>query len=553
MIIGAALTSTGEGGAGFSPRPDFSPRPAGADFSQGRGGNADSPVVNGNGSIRHDPLLAVASAWTLLGIALLFVLQGHSDTQVNMYWLFQVPLDVLLAYSSWRVYRIATGAIRRFWRFMAIAGALFTTGDTVQVVTSFWERDQWNTGGGTVQSVCFTIGIALIVIGMLIHPHSGRSGKERLAFWLDSATVLVGGAVVAWCFAINSEDRETNLIGALAGAALVLTSAFAAVKMILSGNAPMHRNAAIPLILAAIVNALGLFVAPDADGSLPAHAYAIRFLPSLFIAVGPRIQEVLAQFDEHAFGSRRRKSYSLLPYGSILIVFSVMLIMLSQNEDKDARLWGTVGGLGVIVGLVVARQLLAFHDNKRLIAQLDTTLTELRAHETRLRRQALYDDLTGLANRVHFREEVDTTLAEAPPGTVSVLLIDLDGFKGVNDTLGHAAGDTLLAGVADKLRASVRSVDLPARLGGDEFAVLLRDCDSRDAERTAQRILQAMTVPIMIDGSPVWANASIGVASAEETDDLRTLLHAADTAMYAAKHEGKGTWMRYDHSMLPAA
>ncbi|WP_433797511.1 diguanylate cyclase domain-containing protein [Actinoplanes sp. CA-252034] len=506
----------------------------------------------GNGSIRHDPVLAVATAWTLLGTALFFVLQGHSDAQVNVYWAFQPPLDLLLAYSSWRVFRIATGATRRFWRFMTIAGTLFTAGDTVQVVQSFWEGGQWSTAGGTVQSTCFGIGIGLIVIGMLIHPHAGRSGKDRLAFWLDSATVLVGGAVVAWCFAINSEDSRANLIGALAGAALVLTSAFAAVKMILSGNAPMHRNAAIPLILAAVVNAGGLFAAPEADGSLPAYAYAIRFLPSLFIAVGPRVQEILAQFDESAFGSRRRKPYSLLPYGSIAVVFSALLIMLSQHDQKDARLWGTVGGLGVIVGLVVARQLLAFHDNKTLIGQLDTTLSELREHETRLRQQALFDDLTGLANRTHFREEVDAVLADAEPGTVSVLLIDLDGFKGVNDTLGHAAGDALLAGVADKLRASVRAEDLPARLGGDEFAVLLRGCDTRDADRTAQRILQAMTVPIMIDGSPVCANASIGVASCEADDDLRTLLHAADTAMYAAKHDGKGTWMRYDHSMLTA-
>jgi diguanylate cyclase (GGDEF)-like protein len=508
--------------------------------------------VIGSGSIRHDPVLAVAAAWTLLGTALFFILDGHSDTQVNVYWAFQVPLDALLAYSSWRVFRIATGAIRRFWRFMAIAGTLFTFGDIVQTLTSFWERDEWSTAGGTVQSTCFAVGLSLIVIGMLIHPHAGRSGKDRLAFWLDSATVLVGGAVVAWCFAINSEDRETNLIGALFGAAVTLTSAFGAVKMILSGNAPMHRHAAVPLILAAVVNAAGLFATPEADGALPAYAYAIRFLPSLLIAVGPRVQEIIAQFDQYAFGSRRRKPYSLLPYGSILVVFSVMIVMLSQNEDKDARLWGTVGGLGVIVGLVVARQLLAFHDNKRLIGQLDTTLTELREHETRLRRQALFDDLTGLANRTHFREEVDATLADAEPGSVSVLLIDLDGFKGVNDTLGHAAGDALLAGVAEKMRAAVRTGDLPARLGGDEFAVLLRDCDARDAERTAQRILQALTEPIMIDGAPVRANASIGVASAEEGDDLRTLLHAADTAMYAAKHEGKGTWMRYDHSMLAA-
>jgi diguanylate cyclase (GGDEF)-like protein len=497
-------------------------------------------------------VLAVAVAWTLLGASLLFILHGQADAQVNVFWAFQPPLDAMLAYASWRISRIATGPIRRFWRMMAVAGVLFTVGDTVQTGVSFLEPDQWSTNGGAVQSIGFIIGLSLIVIAMLIHPHSGRSGRERLAFWLDSATVLVGGAVVAWGFAIDTDDTGTDLVGALAGAAVVLTAAFAAVKMILSGNAPMHRKAAVVMIMSAIANAVGLFAAPDADGPLPAHVYALRLLPSLLIAMGPRVQEIIAGFDETPFGARRRKPYSLLPYGSIAVVFTAMIVMLRESEDRDARLWGTVGGLGLIVVLVVARQLLAFHDNKSLIAQLDTTLTELREHETRLRRQALFDDLTGLANRTHFREEVDIAMADAAPGSVSVLLIDLDGFKAVNDTLGHAAGDTLLAGVAEKMRGAVRSGDLPARLGGDEFAVLLRDCDARDAERTAQRILQALTVPIMIDGSPVRANASIGVACTEEGDDLRSLLHAADTAMYAAKHDGKGTWMRYHHSMLPA-
>ncbi|GAA1637663.1 hypothetical protein GCM10009828_077300 [Actinoplanes couchii] len=490
----------------------------------------------------------MAVAWTVLAAALLFTFHTDSEAQVSIFWAFQPPLDLLFAVWSWRVSRMATGATRRFWRVLTVSGTLFTIGDTTQFVLSLGQRDRWSTTGGDVQSTLFAVGLGLIVVAMLIHPHAGRSGRDRIAFWLDSATVLVGGMVVAWCFAINPEDMRTNPVGALAGAAVVLTSAFAAVKMMLSGNAPMHRNAALPMIFAAIVNAVGVFAAPNAEESLPAYVYVIRFLPSLLIAVGPRIQEITARFDETAFGARRRKPYSLLPYGSIFVVFVAMILVLPEDRD-DARLWGAVGGLGVIVAMVVARQLLAFHDNKRLIEKLDSTLTELREHQVRLRRQALFDDLTGLANRTHFREEVSAALEHAEPGTVSLLLVDLDGFKAVNDTLGHAAGDALLAGVADKLRSAVRAGDLPARLGGDEFAVLLRDCDHLDAERTAQRILQALTVPIPVDGTAVRASASIGVACAESDDDIRSLLHAADTAMYAAKHDGKGTWMRYDHSM----
>jgi len=408
-------------------------------------------------------------------------------------------------------------------------------------------RDQWSTTGGGVQSVCFAVGLAAIIVVMLAHPLPGRSRRERVAFWLDSATVLVGGAVVAWCFAVGP-GVEDNIVGTLVSGAVILTSGFAAVKLVLSGNAPMHRAAALPMIMAAGVNSIGFFLEPGATGPMPAYVYAVRLLPSLLIGMGPRIEEIFVRFDEQsAFGSRRRKPYSFLPYGSIAVAFTAVLVV--TPEGPNARLWGALIGLGIIFVLVVCRQLAAFHDNSRLIDQLDSTLTDLREHENRLRHQALFDGLTGLANRTHFHEEVTATLHA--PGTTALLVIDLDGFKSVNDTLGHAAGDTLLAGVADKLRASVRPGDLVARLGGDEFAVLLRDCTDANAEHTSQRILHLLAEAIPFDGTEVRANASIGIACAEPGDDAESLLRDADLAMYAAKHGGKGTWMHYQDSMAP--
>ncbi|WP_436530506.1 diguanylate cyclase domain-containing protein [Actinoplanes sp. HUAS TT8] len=508
-------------------------------------------------AIRRDWAMLAAIAAFLLSGVLLFVLDDP-NAQVRIFWLAQPPLDLLLCYSSWRVFRVAKHPVRRFWRLMGIGSSLFLFGDTAQAAISMTRHDQWSTAGGTIQSTCFASGLALIIIGMLIHPHPSRTRRESLAFWLDSATVLVGGVVVAWCFLVNpaDTDQSASLIGALAGGAVALTSSFATVKMVLSGNAPMNKAAAAPMIISAIASSLGLFVAPPgADGSLPAFVYLIRLSPSLLIALGPRIQELIARFDDAPFGSRRRKPYSLLPYGSIVVVFLTLVYALpheSGGPGMNAQLWGVVAGFGAIIALVVARQLAAFHDNTRLIDQLDTTLTELREHEQRLRHQALFDELTGLANRTHFREETTSALeaAEAHPGSVALLLVDLDGFKAVNDTHGHQAGDLLLAGVAEKLRQSVRSGDLVARLGGDEFAVLLRECTVRDAEQTAQRILRSMADPIDVGGVQVRAGASIGIACAEERDDVRTLLHDADMAMYASKHQGKGTWNRFEAGMV---
>ncbi|MEU4694076.1 GGDEF domain-containing protein [Actinoplanes sp. NPDC023714] len=506
-------------------------------------------------ALRQDPLLTAAGWWTILAVILLFTLSGHTDAQVRIYWAFQVPLDLLLAYSSWRVSRVATGPIRRFWRVLTACGVLFVVGDTTQTLTVLLGGTGGLTNGGAVQSTCFAAGLGILILAMLAHPHPSRSGRERLAFWLDSATVLVGGAVVAWCFAADTEGTTGDLIATLAAGAVILTAAFASAKMSLSGNAPMHRAAVLPMILSAGVNSVGFFLAPGSVEELPAYVFAVRFLPSLLIAAGPRTQEIIARFDETAFGAKRRKPYSLLPYGSIAIVFGALVFIVSSSQSfergDEGKLWGVIAGLGVIIALVAGRQLVAFHDNTRLISELDHTLAELREHETRLRHQANTDGLTGLANRTHLQEEMTAALDDHEPGTISLLLIDLDGFKAVNDTLGHPAGDALLVGVSRKLTESVRAGDLVARLGGDEFAVLLRDCDETAAEHTARRILLSMEGAIEVgDGAMAKANASIGAATAGADADIETLLRDADIAMYAAKRAGKGCWRTFHPGLV---
>ncbi|GAA2627104.1 hypothetical protein GCM10010399_68350 [Dactylosporangium fulvum] len=161
-----------------------------------------------------------------------------------------------------------------------------------------------------------------------------------------------------------------------------------------------------------------------------------------------------------------------------------------------------------------------------------THLRQLATARTTLRQQALYDPLTGLGNRNLLHEHSRTTLS---PGTlVSVLVLDLDGFKSVNDTLGHAAGDELLRVVAGRLRTQAREGDLVARLGGDEFTVMLHDTDTRTAREIAERLRRAVMAPILLEGEQVSIDASIGVATAVD-DSLDNLLRAADADMYRVK------------------
>jgi diguanylate cyclase (GGDEF)-like protein/PAS domain S-box-containing protein len=182
--------------------------------------------------------------------------------------------------------------------------------------------------------------------------------------------------------------------------------------------------------------------------------------------------------------------------------------------------------------------------------------------EDQLRHQALHDPLTNLPNRVLFVDRLSHALVRRTGETgVAVLFVDLDDFKAINDTLGHAAGDSLLTLVADRLSHVLRAGDTAARLGGDEFAFLLEGAGPRPAEEVAARLLAALAEPFDLDGRRATLSASIGIAAragfvspaaAAETAD--ELLRDADTAMYAAKAQGKGRVQLFSRDLdIPVA
>ncbi len=176
------------------------------------------------------------------------------------------------------------------------------------------------------------------------------------------------------------------------------------------------------------------------------------------------------------------------------------------------------------------------------LAGTHVDLTERKRLEAELVRRATHDELTGLANRAHFQARTAAALAAAAdPGHVAVLFLDLDDFKAVNDSLGHAAGDALLVAAAGRLLNATRGCDTVARLGGDEFAVLVENVSAdADARRVADRITAALARPFALDaGGEVLAPASVGLARAAAGDTADDLLRNADLAMYRAKSEGK--------------
>lgn len=180
----------------------------------------------------------------------------------------------------------------------------------------------------------------------------------------------------------------------------------------------------------------------------------------------------------------------------------------------------------------------------RLLAQLIVAALESRDLAMQLTELAFHDALTGLPNRPMLEDRMQRALArcERSGASLSLMLIDLDDFKQVNDHHGHAVGDRLLAEVAGRLRAAVREPDTVARLGGDEFVLLVESSATEQAMEIAERALKALESPCRIDELALPISCSIGIASSDGHAHAADLMRRADAAMYRAKREGKRRW-----------
>ena len=183
-------------------------------------------------------------------------------------------------------------------------------------------------------------------------------------------------------------------------------------------------------------------------------------------------------------------------------------------------------------------------------------VSERRMVEQQLTHQAFHDSLTGLPNRVLFRDRAEQALARATRlGTlVAIVMIDIDGFKGINDSRGHAAGDELLVGIARRMTQNLRAGATVARLSGDEFAILVEDiANETEAAGFAHRVLAPFGAPFTVLGEEMLASASAGLVLTSgigtSAMDLPGLMRSADLALYAAKGSGKGQFVRYDSGL----
>ncbi|WP_238016981.1 diguanylate cyclase [Dactylosporangium sp. AC04546] len=367
--------------------------------------------------------------------------------------------------------------------------------------------------------VLLSVALLLVLWALLRLPTRSRSRGDWLRLGLDAATVLVCSGTFLWYFVlrplVETDAQLPKVLGMLVLSLLCLLAVLAVVKLILVGTGAVDMVALRALGGVVLLGAAGSALVPVLqDPRLAGVSNTITTLESVLVAIAGVVQARRAV--PMAAPPARRRPYSVMPYFAVAAVDALLIGVAARGESAIPVVVGAVAATAA----VVVRQLLTFRDNNALQRLL---------HE-----QATHDTLTGLPNRALFNARLESAR--------TAVLVDLDDFKAVNDTLGHPVGDALLVEVGRRLTAAVRSEDLVARLGGDEFAVLLPDAE---CDGVAERILAALGEPVRVHGHVLTAGASVGVAVREAGEDAHALLRHADIAMYAAKQRGKGRSARY--------
>ncbi len=238
-------------------------------------------------------------------------------------------------------------------------------------------------------------------------------------------------------------------------------------------------------------------------------------------------------------GNGLRYGTRYLHTAMLMGIVSFTIVFISSAYWKEQ--WGFSTGL--LIGQIALPLYFSI-----LLKQLNNQHNELKKLYEQMARHATHDSLTNLPNRKHFYDRLTETMASAKQEGrgFTVLYLDLDGFKVINDDLGHAIGDQLIERTARRLEKCVRKADMVARVGGDEFIVILQDIAHSDVFRVAEKIIESLAESFMIAGKTLSITTSIGVATyPQDGDDVSTLIHSADSAMYEAKRNGKNGYRIY--------
>ncbi|HEV3124667.1 MAG TPA: EAL domain-containing protein [Candidatus Dormibacteraeota bacterium] len=421
----------------------------------------------------------------------------------------------------------------------------------------------------TAAVICFD-GMGLFLLEAAVWVSSGRLDFRGLP---ETTAVAVLGAVANGSLAllvVTLVEGNRNALWMVLGPALVLCFVYRAyvnerrhhgrVQWLHEATRVLQRNSDIENSTAAL--------AEHARAMLRSELAEIVLLPigaealPLCVTVGPGADVNMS----HRRGDETCDVIPLVEKASGALLLTPATPMgraFSQTRGlKDAIAVALRGESGLVGSVLVANRfgtLTTFDEDDLALLEtfarhIGSALANVRL-ERQLRTQAFHDSLTQLANRALFNERVESAIARRSRGgsPIAILLLDLDDFKLVNDTVGHSAGDELLVLVSDRIRTCLRPEDTAARLGGDEFAVLLEQSTASDASSVAQRILDTLGAPFHVAGEEILVHGSVGVVTSRaEYTSVDKLLSRADVAMYHAKSKGKGRFEMFEPNLRTA-
>ncbi len=495
---------------------------------------------------------AAVAAAVLVGIHLLWVYLGIGGDFGTLVFtdVEQSSLALLASVACGFAGLRSRNQARRGWSLLAAGMAAWAAGQLV------WSYDEVVLGIAvpfpSLADAGFLAMVPLSVAGFALMIEV-RHRALRVLF--DGLIVSASLTIVSWPLVLGptlQAEADTRLAFELAvaypiGDIVIATMAFVLLSQTTGpARAPIALAGTGMLCLGAADSGFGYLVLHHAyaAGNLVELGWISGFL--LVALAGLRVVTVPGPASQRAGSGPLLVGLPYLPLTAAMA--TGVVIELVGREDTPMVVIGVA-----LVLLVVARQFLTVRENLVLTRRLGSVVDDLRRREEELRRLAFHDPLTGLANRALFQHEVERAVSsQSRTGALlGLVYIDLDGFKAVNDTLGHAAGDALLVAVAHRLRRGTRPGDTVARLGGDEFAMLLEYFQPTDGEadamEVARRVVAELSEPFQIDGEEIRIGASTGVAvAAPGRGEAASLVRDADMAMYAAKIAGKGRVARFE-------
>ncbi|BCB90181.1 bifunctional diguanylate cyclase/phosphohydrolase [Phytohabitans suffuscus] len=452
---------------------------------------------------------------------------------------YVVPLALLVP-LSYLAARRSRGRLRTAWWLLALSNALWLAGELV------WSTYAYARPGGpptpSVADVAYLASYAVALPGIVIG-FGGTWAERQVRCLLDSALVTIGVGAVGWTLVVGPLLPGTTKAAAVVTFAQPLFAVAIVTALVVVGLCG-HRTVPASFLLAGA----GFAVAGLTDAGY-AYLFMIHsYGDASWLNLGWQLEAVLLCLAA-AVAARRTepepevrgldRDLAVLP--AAVAVLSIAGIALADRITHGQLSRSTLVIAALLVSGLLLRQLLVTRDRTRLAAALAVALREQE-------RLAVTDGLTGLYNRRFFQEmlRLDADRAERDGQPVSIVIVDLDRFKKINDTCGHPAGDRVLVEAADRIRHAVRPADLVARYGGEEFVCLLPGAGEDTALEVAERVRRALSrTPVTLPGGrEVRLTASLGVASAgtrggRPRGDLEGLIHDADGALYRAKARGR--------------